>query len=182
MRAGVAVVAALGCVAAGGAEDRPSPEPAPRATTAERLRIEFAPNRPTVASATPAAGADPIVCLPRLDVRERPVPLRENELLTPKGRLATAKRTTLSPVYQYTFGPLSWAAMLYFNPLALLSGAKPNDAEAMALYEQNEDIRRDREIRELQDLATLAEQAAAVRARAEESAFKSARQGTRGGE
>jgi hypothetical protein len=184
MRAAAAVLAALGCVAVVVAEDAPASEPAPRLSTAERLRLEFAPSQPEPAPAPLAAGTDstPIVRLPRLDVRDRPIPLRDDELLTPKGRLAAAKRATLSPMYQHTFGPLSWAALLYFNPLALLSGVKPNDAEAMALYEQDEAIRRNYEIRELQDLATLAEQAAAVRPRADESDFRAARKGTRGGD
>lgn len=186
MRAGGAILAALTCLAAVAAGEAGSSEPSPRVTTAERLRVEFAPKanastaRPTV-PAYPTPDNTAVVRLPRFDVRERPIPLRDHEVLTPKGRLAVAKATTLSPAYRYTFGPLSWAAMLYFNPLALLAGAKPNDAEALVLHEQNEAIRRDREIRTLEDLGALAERAVAEEQRATETSFRPGRRETRGG-
>ena len=142
--------------------------PATRSSVAERLRITYATPPPALRknAAPPSSIAlDPtdksVVLLPRYEVRDDRLPFTENDMLTPKGRLAVAKRRTLSPLYQKTFGPISWLALAYFNPLALL-GSKPNDAEASALYAQEEEIRRSHEISDLNDLGRFADEAKAL--------------------
>ncbi|HWA85370.1 MAG TPA: hypothetical protein VG710_04045 [Opitutus sp.] len=84
----------------------------------------------------------PALVLPRLTVEQRRIELDEHDVLTTKGRLEFAKARELSPLYRKTFGPLALVAAAYFNPLVLLTGAQPNDAEAMVLYEQDERLRR----------------------------------------
>ncbi len=64
--------------------------------------------------------------------------LTERAIMTDGARLKIAKDRTLSPLYRYTFGPLAQLASYYFNPLGLLFGWRPNDAEAEVLYRQEE--------------------------------------------
>ncbi len=92
--------------------------------------------------------------LPRYVVKEKPVPLADRALLTPKGRDAVAQQRYLSPLYQKTLGPLAALASLIYDPLR---GYRPNSAEASALYEQDEAIRRASEETDLRELATLAD-------------------------
>jgi hypothetical protein len=89
--------------------------------------------------------------MPKVIVREQKKVPPERELLTPQGRLAAAQKTYLSPVYQKTLGPLVQIASYCFQPLTLLGGWRPNEAEAMTLYW--EDDRR----RILKDLDSLIE-------------------------
>ncbi len=98
--------------------------------------------------------------LPRFEVRDARIPLTVDEVFTSKGRLAEAKQRHLSPLYQATFGPIAAVAALYFNPLMVLRGVRANDAEAMVLYQQEEDLRRRGETRSLEELAQLADAAA----------------------
>jgi hypothetical protein len=110
---------------------------------------------------TPVAfEADPpppgVVRLPKYVVREKGVALTEYELLTPSGRVEVAEKRYLSPMYRKTIGPLAALVSLVNNPLG---GWSPNAPEAMALYEQDEAIRRNHEIEGLMDLAQLAEAA-----------------------
>jgi len=79
--------------------------------------------------------------------------LIERDLLTPKGRLDLAKKRFLTPAYQKTLGPLSQVAAYYFNFLTILGGWHPNDGEAMALYEDDAQKRRNTEMTELISLA-----------------------------
>lgn len=104
-----------------------------------------------------------VVRLPNYDVREQPIELEDDETLTAKGRLEVAKKRHLTPMYQKTFGPLSAVLGLLNNPLG---GWNPNGPEAMALYEDAAQKRRNARMSELQDLAELAELAKTTKANA----------------
>lgn len=106
------------------------------------------------------ADAD-VIRLPKYQVTEQRIPLEEHELLTPQGRLDVAKKRYLTPLYQKTLGPLAAVASLLNNPLG---GWNPNGPEAMALYEDNENLRRRNRINELSEIAGLAEQAKRIKA------------------
>lgn len=143
-----------------------APSPASRPASAARLPFRFTPPASTPASPSgdttpaptaPAAPADlevapGVVRLPDFHVLDRRIDLEEREVLSAKGLVEAAKHRYLSPTYQKTFGPLSELALLYFDPLALLGGWHPNDAEAMALYEQDERLRRMHRTDDLLDL------------------------------
>jgi hypothetical protein len=101
--------------------------------------------------ATVAASELPPILLPKVIVQEQRVAPLEREVLTSKGRLEAAQKKYLSPVYQTTLGPLVQVASYYFQPLSLLGGWRPNEAEAMTLYW--EDDRR----RILKDMDSLIE-------------------------
>lgn len=100
------------------------------------------------------ATPDGVIRLPKHVVTADRVPLEENEILTPKGRVELAKKRHLSPMYQKTVGPLAAIAGLIMNPLG---GWNPNGPEAMALYEDNQNTLRKKRLNELEDLAELAE-------------------------
>lgn len=133
---------------------------APASETVERLRFHFSlppasdPAAPAAAVAASDSETAPpgVVRLPKLEVRDRRIDLEPREVLSEKGRIDAAKQRYLTPAYQQTFGQLSELALLYFNPLALLGGWHPNDAEAMTLYEQDERRRRMRRGDESLDL------------------------------
>jgi hypothetical protein len=92
-----------------------------------------------------------ILRLSKYVVTDERVRLEEREMLTSKGRLEVAKPRYLTPMYQKTLGPLIAVATLLANPLR---GWTPNAPEAMALYEDDEQKRRNTEIKDLMDLAT----------------------------
>ncbi len=149
--------ATLICTAAG-------EQPAKTESLADRLHITYAPatNAASPTGATIAADSDAPMRLPHFEVRDTRIPLSEDRLFTPKGRLAEAKRRHLSPLYQHTFGPLAGIAALYFDPLSLLRGVRANDAEAMVFYEQEQALRRNQETTSLENLGRLAEAAARI--------------------
>lgn len=93
-----------------------------------------------------------VVRLPKYTLTER-VDLEERRMLTPKGRLEVAEKRYLTPIYQKTLGPLSAVASFLNNPI--MGGWAPNAPEAMALYEDGEQKRRNAEMRDLTDLAAL---------------------------
>jgi hypothetical protein len=133
-----------------------SDEPAIRAT--DRLGIKFdqkahdAAAEKSQSATADASGSDSdpdLVRLPRYEVNDTRISLRDHEVLTNKGRLEVAKRRYLAPIYQKTIGPLEAIAALLNDPLR---GWRPNDPEAMALYEQDEQLRRDAEMKDLTDL------------------------------
>jgi hypothetical protein len=97
--------------------------------------------------------ADDMLHLQKMIVTERRQQLTERDLLTSKGLLDLARKRYLTPVYQKTLGPLSQLGAYYFNFLAILGGWHPNDAEAMVLYENDAQKRRDTEMAELLRLA-----------------------------
>lgn len=101
--------------------------------------------------------ADDVLHLRKMIVTERRQQLIERDLLTPKGRLDLAKKRYLAPAYQKTLGPLSQVAAYYFNFLAILGGWHPNDGEAMALYEDDAQKRRNTEMTDLISLARFGE-------------------------
>jgi hypothetical protein len=102
-------------------------------------------------------GTGDVILLPKYYVSEKRLPFTDHEILTPQGRLELAKKTYLSPVYQKTFGPLSAVLSLLNNPLG---GWHPNGPEAMALYDDAEQMRRNKEMKELVRLDTLVEKTA----------------------
>ncbi len=85
------------------------------------------------------------------------VKFKEHDILTGKGRLALAEKQQLTPLYRVTFGPLSQLAAYYFDWTSILGGWHPNQVEAMVLYRQEEDLRRQREMDDLIRLETLDE-------------------------
>jgi hypothetical protein len=110
------------------------------------------------ASADPPAGengnagtsSDDVLQLPKYTVTGKRVPFKEREVLSPKGRLDLAKKTYLTPAYQKTFGLVEAVASLFMNPMG---GWQPNNPEAMALYEDTEQMRRNTEMKELLNAA-----------------------------
>jgi hypothetical protein len=151
-----------------GAAPAPESSPPGRREAVDRLQFHFSLQPPPSPEAsgssansrvsspvtdTPAP-AD-VVRLPKFEVRDRRIDLTEREVLNERGLIDAAKQRYLTPAYQKTFGQLSELALLYFNPLALLGGWHPNDAEAMTLYEQDERLRRMRRSDELLDLYHL---------------------------
>lgn len=104
-----------------------------------------------------------VVRLPKHVVIGQRVPLEPDEMLTPEGRVEVAKKRHLSPLYRVTFGPLSAVLSFLNNPLG---GFRPNTPEAMALYEQDQQLRRNARADELNELAELADRAKADAAEA----------------
>ncbi|HWL14122.1 MAG TPA: hypothetical protein VNR00_00875 [Opitutus sp.] len=100
-----------------------------------------------------------VVRLPRYQVTEKGVPLTDDEMLTPKGKLEYAKKRYLAPLYQKTLGPLAAIATLLNNPLG---GWAPNAPEAMALYEDEKQKQRNTRMGELTEIAALAERLKAL--------------------
>jgi hypothetical protein len=90
--------------------------------------------------------SDGVIRLPKYYVNEERMPFNKREILTPEGRLAVAKKRYISPVYAKTLGPLSAVASLLANPLG---GWQPNDPEAMTLYYDQDQKRRNAEMKEL---------------------------------
>lgn len=128
-----------------------------------RLGFSYDPQVHAAAVAKQAAGlldTDPpppgVVRLPKHRVISRSLPLNERDLLTPQGRIEVAKQRYLAPIYQKTLGPLAAVVSLLNNPLG---GWNPNAPEAMALYEDDDQLRRRREVQDLSDLAALADAA-----------------------
>lgn len=93
-----------------------------------------------------------VVRLPKYTLTER-VLLEERRTLTAKGRLEVAEKRYLTPMYQKTLGPLTAVASFLNNPI--MGGWAPNAPEAMALYEDGEQKRRNGEMKDLTDLAAL---------------------------
>ena len=131
-----------------------------------RLGIKFSSNlsdEKSTSTAPQLSGLDPVEAsldMTKLEpfvVTGPRVKLTERELLTKKGTLALARKTQLTPLYQVTFGPLSQVGTYYFNWMTILGGWHPNNAEAMALYRQEEEVRRDKEMNELTKLESLQE-------------------------
>ena len=98
--------------------------------------------------------SDDVIHLPKYFVTEERMPFTTREVLTPEGRVTLANKRYISPVYRKTLGPLAAVAALLMNPLG---GWRPNDAEAMTLYEGDECKRRKMETAELMKLDALSE-------------------------
>jgi hypothetical protein len=94
----------------------------------------------------PRVLSDGVICLPKYFVTEERMTFTTREILTPEGHLAVAKKRYISPVYAKTLGPLSNIYALIYNPLG---GWHPNDAEAMTLYLDAEQKRRNTEMKDL---------------------------------
>lgn len=97
-----------------------------------------------------------VIRLPKYTVRDKKAWSSDFGMLTPEGKVAIAKKKYLSPMYQKTLGPLAAAAAFVNN---VLGGWNPNSREAMAIYEDNEALRRRNEMSDLDGLAKLAERA-----------------------
>ena len=101
------------------------------------------------------ASADGVLHLPKYVVAKKRQELVGRELLSDKGRLELAKQRYISPVYAKTLGPLAALAGFLANPLG---GIVANNAEAMALYEDDERKRRNLEAADLDSLVKLSDQ------------------------
>lgn len=108
----------------------------------------------TAESGYPGPDEPGLLRLPKHVVTGEKVEIEEQRLLTPKGREAVAKERHTSPLYRKTFGVLAAVAGLVNNPLG---GWNPNTPEAMAIYEDLEQKRRNQEIGELTALAGFAD-------------------------
>jgi hypothetical protein len=106
------------------------------------------------ASATADSDAPPIgvLRLPKYVVTDDRVRLDAHEILTPKARVEFAEQRFLSPMYQKTLGPLIAVASLLAN---LKDGWAVNSREALALYEDDAQKRRNTEMKDLTDLAAM---------------------------
>ena len=136
---------------------------APAGSAASRLGIHFDQKAHDAAVAKKRAldggiFAEPhdadVIRLPKYVVKEERFPLEEYELLTPKGRVAVAEKRYLTPIYQKTVGPLMAIATFLNDPLG---GWRPNAPEAIAIYEDFENVRRRERTKELTSLAALAD-------------------------
>lgn len=147
----IAMVFALGLVGAVWAEE---PQPGKF-----RLGIAYDPfATPTAESLilNPVPAPD-VLQLPRFDVKEKPLKLDPEEILTEYGLTEAAKKRYLSPLYTKTFGPLAQLAEYYLNFFSLLGGWHPNDAEALVLYYQDKRLQR---LRSFDDLISVTKVAA----------------------
>jgi len=106
------------------------------------------------ANAAPApedGRSDDLLHLAKLVVTEK------RTVLTPgntRKTLELAKKTYLSPVYEKTLGPIAAIAAFLTNPLG---GFHANDIEAMTLYENEQQKRRNTEMADLQAMAALSD-------------------------
>ena len=101
-----------------------------------------------------AVSPEGVILLPKYTVNEKRMPFTERDILTPEGRITLANKRYISPVYRKTLGPLAAIASLLMNPLG---GWRPNDREAMTLYNDAEQKRRNSAMRELFELEALRE-------------------------
>lgn len=161
-RAGVVVVLACWLAQADAAAAASDSAQVAQPERVARLGFAYAPPDADVrAGAQPAAALDlepadsDVVRLPKYEVKERPIVLTEDELLTPQGRVALAKQRYLTPVYRKVFGPLAAVASLLNNPLG---GWNPNGPEALAIYYDNLNYQRRKELEELTGIAALADE------------------------
>jgi hypothetical protein len=132
-------------------------EPAARV---ERLRLSFAPIR-LADEPTPPADDSPVIVLPKFEVRDDRIELSNRDITASKELLAQAKLRYLSQAYQATLGQLSAALGIVANLPSILGGWRPNDAEASALFAEDERLRRQRESEDLVDLLETADPATA---------------------
>jgi hypothetical protein len=102
-----------------------------------------------------ASPADDIFHLSKVVVTGKRIPFNERDVLTAAGRLDVAKKTYLTPAYEKTFGPLGTLASYYFNFLAVFGGWHPNDADALALYADADQKRRNIEMNSLLEVAVF---------------------------
>lgn len=111
-------------------------------SAADRLGIPFKPPARESDSAFLVARTPDTVLLPRFVVKDTRVKLTQGDVLTERATLAMAEDLYLSPLYRVAFGPLMQVAAYYFNPLSLIHGWHPNEAEARTLYKQDERLRK----------------------------------------
>lgn len=102
-----------------------------------------------------ASPDDNILHLAKVVVTGKRIPFNARDVMTPSGRLDFAKKTYLTPAYEKTFGPLGQLASYYFNFLSVLGGWHPNDAEALALYADADQKRRNTEMNSLLEVAAF---------------------------
>ncbi len=117
----------------------------------ERLRLSFAPIG-LADEPAPMVDNSPVIVLPKFEVRDDRIELSKRDVATSKELLAEAKLRYLSQAYQATFGQLSAALGIVANLPSILGGWHPNDAEASALFAEDERVRRRRESEDLVDL------------------------------
>jgi len=127
-----------------------------------RLEIRFdqKAHNAAVAAKNTAAAADRetdvppvgVLRLPKYVVTEERIRLEEREMLTGKGRVELAKKRYLAPMYQKTVAQIEAVATLLHNPLG---GWAPNGPEALAIYEDFQQKRRNEETKDLTELAAF---------------------------
>ncbi len=105
----------------------------------------------SAASARPDGASDDLLHLAKLVVTEKRAPLTANNTLK---TLELAKKTYLSPVYEKTLGPLAAVAAFLHDPK---SGFQANNVEAMTLYENEQQKRRNEKMADLQAMAALSD-------------------------
>ena len=149
-----------------GPDDAPTKDPQKdsAASVTTHLGIKFSSSAQDTKE-TPASPARPDPLLPDSSlpltilkpyvITTPRVKLTERDVLTDQAKLALAKKTQLTPLYQVTFGPLSQLGAYYFDWLSILGGWHPNDLEALVLYRQEEDVRRKNEMDSLMRLETI---------------------------
>lgn len=102
-----------------------------------------------------ASPSGDILHLSKVIVTGKRIPFNARDVLTPAGRLDLAKKTYLTPAYEKTFGPLGTLASYYFNFMAIFGGWHPNDADALALYADADQKRRNVEMNSLLEVAAF---------------------------
>jgi hypothetical protein len=133
------------------ADDDRAPADFQELSTAERLGIHYDLTAPQTGPDLPAPPPG-LLRMPSLVVHEDRHKLTDRAVMTEKEELRLARKTSLSPLFQVTFGPLAQLAEYLQNPLALFTGWHPGDAEALTLARQE---RRLQERKELGDLLEL---------------------------
>jgi hypothetical protein len=129
-----------------------------------RLGFEFSPTiaTPPAKLSVTDLNSNGAIVMPKFQVESVPITIPERELLTPSGRAQYAREHYTTALYRKTFGPLGAIAGLAMNPLG---GWRPNDNEALMLYEQDERLRRLHETDDLLRIVKLTDpkQAAELR-------------------
>jgi hypothetical protein len=140
-----AVLTSVGIAVCSRAAAQPVPgDPPPdyaALSAADRLGIAFDPLAKPGEGPFLATRAPDTILLPRFVVEDVRVRLTDRDALTGTATLKLAEDAYLSPLYRVAFGPLMQVAAYYFNPLAILRGWHPNEAEALVLYRQDERLR-----------------------------------------
>lgn len=125
-------------------------------STLDQLGFKFVPPEKTEEVPTlfthPPEVIEMEASLPLYEVEAPKLKLRENDIATNKLRVERAVNRYTSPLYRATFGPLSQVAGYAFNIPSILAGWHPNEAEAMALREEDIKIERMEDMKRLSRL------------------------------
>lgn len=114
-----------------------------------RLGFRYEPLSKVDEISQPMAQVPGAVIMPKFEVKESREKLTEEAALTDKANLAIAEDKYISPFYRITFGPLMQVAAYFHDPLGILNGWHPNEAEAKTLSRQ------DKRLEQLNELDSL---------------------------